>query len=172
MRYDVHYIYNIRRVLYCRFPLIETQLSRILDIGWFQNSHILNSVEFNCLFFYEGLKQNLLANQLNINIADLVEIVRLHVNIGKLFATQALSQTQKNVSEPQTGIEPATFWSPVRRSNHCATRTQMAERRPRCVPVRIATCDTRTAGTAVSICQYILIINEYIYMKMTCSLVN
>ena len=27
------------------------------------------------------------------------------------FATQALSQTQKNVSEPQTGIEPATFWS-------------------------------------------------------------
>ena len=28
---------------------------------------------------------------------------------GKLFATQALSQTQKNVSEPQTGIEPATF---------------------------------------------------------------
>ena len=50
---------------------------------------------------------------------------------GKLFATQALSQTQKNVSEPQTGIEPATFWSPVRRSNHWATRTQMAERRPR-----------------------------------------
>ena len=28
---------------------------------------------------------------------------------GKLFATQALSQTQKNVSEPQTGIEHATF---------------------------------------------------------------
>ena len=32
---------------------------------------------------------------------------------GKLkkncFATQALSQTQKNVSEPQMGIEPATF---------------------------------------------------------------
>ena len=27
----------------------------------------------------------------------------------KLFATQALSQTQKNISEPQTGIEPATF---------------------------------------------------------------
>ena len=27
----------------------------------------------------------------------------------KLFATQALSQTQKNVSVPQTGIEPATF---------------------------------------------------------------
>ena len=56
--------------------------------------------------------------------------------LGKLFATQALSQTQKNVSEPQTGIEPATFWSPVRRSNHWAARTQMAERRPRCVPVR------------------------------------
>ena len=30
---------------------------------------------------------------------------------GKLFATQALSQTQKNVSEPQTGIEPATFFN-------------------------------------------------------------
>ena len=29
-----------------------------------------------------------------------------HRNIGKLFATQALSQTPKNVSEPQTGIEP------------------------------------------------------------------
>ena len=28
---------------------------------------------------------------------------------GKLFATQALSQTKKNVSEHQTGIEPATF---------------------------------------------------------------
>ena len=28
---------------------------------------------------------------------------------GKLFATQALSQTQKNVSEPQMGIEPTTF---------------------------------------------------------------
>ena len=25
------------------------------------------------------------------------------------FATQVLSQTQKNVSEPQTGIEPTTF---------------------------------------------------------------
>ena len=27
----------------------------------------------------------------------------------KLSATQAQSQTQKNASEPQTGIEPATF---------------------------------------------------------------
>ena len=54
----------------------------------------------------------------------------------KLFATQALSQTQKNVSEPQTGIKPATYWSLVRRSNHWATRSQMAERRPRYVPVR------------------------------------
>ena len=31
----------------------------------------------------------------------------------KLFATQALSQTEKNVSEPQMGIKPATFWSPL-----------------------------------------------------------
>ena len=37
---------------------------------------------------------------------------------GKLFATQALVQTQKIVSEPQTGIELATFRSPVRRSTH------------------------------------------------------
>ena len=28
---------------------------------------------------------------------------------GNCFATQALSQTHKNVSEPQIGIEPATF---------------------------------------------------------------
>ena len=37
----------------------------------------------------------------------------------------------------------------------------MAERRPRCVPVR--TRDTRTANTAVLICQYILLTNIYIY---------
>ena len=29
------------------------------------------------------------------------------------FLLKHLSQTQKNVSEPQTGIKPATFWSPV-----------------------------------------------------------
>ena len=34
---------------------------------------------------------------------------RIYMYEGKLFATQALSQTQKNVSEPQTEIEPATF---------------------------------------------------------------
>ena len=33
---------------------------------------------------------------------------------------------RKTISEPQTGIEPATFWWPVRRSNHWATKTQMA----------------------------------------------
>ena len=38
----------------------------------------------------------------------------------KLFATQALSQTEKNVSEPQMGIKPATFWSPVKSSNKVA----------------------------------------------------
>lgn len=37
-----------------------------------------------------------------------------------------------SVSVPQTGIEPASFWSPVRRSNHCAPKTQMAERRLHC----------------------------------------
>ena len=35
----------------------------------------------------------------------------------KISAARALSQTPKNVSEPQTGIEPTTFRSPVRRSN-------------------------------------------------------
>ena len=29
---------------------------------------------------------------------------------GKLFATQALSQTQKTVSEPQTEVEPSDVW--------------------------------------------------------------
>ena len=33
--------------------------------------------------------------------------------------------TQKMISEPQTGIEPATFWWPVRRTNHWAKETQM-----------------------------------------------
>ena len=33
---------------------------------------------------------------------------------------------RKTLSEPQTGIEPATFWWPVRRSNHWATKTQVA----------------------------------------------
>ena len=33
---------------------------------------------------------------------------------------------RKTISEPQTGIEPTTFWWPVRRSNHWATKTQMA----------------------------------------------
>ena len=84
----------------------------------------------------------------------------------KLFATQVLSQTQKNVSEPQTGIEPTTFWSPVRHPNHWATRTQMAERRPRYVPVR--TRDIRSANTAVSICQYILLTNIYIWRWHAC----
>ena len=32
---------------------------------------------------------------------------------------------RKTISEPQTGIEPATFWWPVRRSNYWATKTQM-----------------------------------------------
>ena len=80
------------------------------------------------------------------------------------FATQALSQTRT------TGIEPATFWSPVGHSNHWATRTQMAERRPRCVPVRKR--DTRTAkqqSRYVSISYYLTgirnKINEYIYIR-------
>ena len=38
-----------------------------------------------------------------------VKTLARFIYIWKLFATQALSQTQKNVSEPETGIEPATF---------------------------------------------------------------
>ena len=47
-------------------------------------------------------------------IMNYIEIKR------ELFATQALSQTQKNVSEPQTGIEPAT--SDHRRSENLRVR--------------------------------------------------
>ena len=61
------------------------------------------------------------------------------LQLGKLkenfLATQAFANPE-NISEPQTGIEPATFWSPVKRSNHWATKTQMAERRLRYVLVR------------------------------------
>ena len=32
---------------------------------------------------------------------------------------------RKTISEPQTGIEPATFWWPVRHSNDWASETQM-----------------------------------------------
>ena len=39
----------------------------------------------------------------------------------------------------------------------------MAERRPRCVPIRMRDTRTCTANTAVSICQYILLTNIYIY---------
>ena len=35
-------------------------------------------------------------------------------------------QSGSTVYEPQTGIEPATFWWPVRRSNHWAMKTKMA----------------------------------------------
>ena len=56
----------------------------------------------------------------------------------------------------QTGIEPATFWSHVRRSNHWATRTQMPERRLRCARVR--TCDIYVLLIQQSryVCMYIL----------------
>ena len=44
----------------------------------------------------------------------------------ELFATQALSQTQKNAGD---GNQTWAFWSLVRRSNHWAIRTQMAKTR-------------------------------------------
>ena len=86
---------------------------------------------------------------------------------GKLFATQALSQTQKNVSEPQTGIEPATFWSPVRRSNHWAIQGLRLQREGHDVYRFVSA--THVTNTAVSICQYILLTNiskssSYIYI--------
>ena len=76
---------------------------------------------------------------------------------------------KRESQKPQTGIEPAaTFWSPVRHSNHWGTGTQMAERRLRCVLVR--TCDIRTANTAVSICLCILLtdIQAYRFTVMRC----
>ena len=36
------------------------------------------------------------------------------------------SYLRKTISDPQTGIEPATFWRPERRTNHWATEAQMA----------------------------------------------
>ena len=42
-----------------------------------------------------------------------IKYISSDLQLGKLkenfLATQALSQTQKNVSEPRTGSEPATF---------------------------------------------------------------
>ena len=58
-----------------------------------------------------------------------------YMYMENFLATQAFANPE-NISEPQTGIEPATFLSPVRRSNHWATKTQMAERRLRYVLVR------------------------------------
>ena len=65
---------------------------------------------------------------------------------GKLFAISKLNRKLRKM-KPQTGIEPTTFWSSVRRSNRWATRPQLAERRLRCVLFR--TCDILTANTAV-----------------------
>ena len=56
---------------------------------------------------------------------------------------QALS-SEKTISELQTGIEPATFWWPVRCSSHWATKTQMVSQgasstyvRPKCKPLYV-----------------------------------
>ena len=43
------------------------------------------------------------------------------------------------ISEPQMGINPTTFWSPVRPFSYWATRSQMAEQRLRQVLVHM--CD-------------------------------
>ena len=48
------------------------------------------------------------------------------LQLGKL--KEALSQTQKNVSEPQTGIEPATCCSPVRLVNSTLGKTSASMR--------------------------------------------
>ena len=59
---------------------------------------------------------------------------------SNLFAFNANS-LKKMFLSPRRESNPQAFWSPVRRilSNHWATRTQMRERRLRCVLVR--TCD-------------------------------
>ena len=51
------------------------------------------------------------------------EVWELEYNLRGMKDRQA--QYSENDSEPQTGIEPATFWWPVGRSNHWATKTQM-----------------------------------------------
>ena len=68
----------------------------------------------------------------NICIWYKIQIFAIEENV---LATQAFTNPE-NISKPQTGIEPATFWSPVGRSNYWATKTQMAERRLRYVLVR------------------------------------
>ena len=128
--------------------------SRIHDIGMGPTSlkqifHSTNGLAliFLCLMFNITLPinwqdynmgENLKFPLLN-NVKCSIYIYEDDMQLGKLkencLLLKLYRKTQKNVSEPQTGIEPATFWSPVRRSNHWATRTQMAERRPRCIPV-------------------------------------
>ena len=91
-------------------------------------------------------------------------------NFPRAFPTSRVHPKLDGVrhSEPQTWIEPTTtFWPLVRCSNHWATRTRMAKRRPRCALVR--TRDIRAANYwTVSICLYILLTVIY---KMTSSLV-
>ena len=53
----------------------------------------------------------------------------------KPFCYSSFIANLEDVSESQTGIEPATFWSPVRSSNLWATRIQMAERRLNVLPL-------------------------------------
>ena len=46
------------------------------------------------------------------DISKLHYLYKAKIRISNMIklATQALLQTQQNLSEPQTGIEPATFW--------------------------------------------------------------
>ena len=68
-----------------------------------------------------------------------IKYISSDLQFGKLkenvLATQTFANPE-NISEPQMGIEPTTFWSPVGHSNHWAIKTQMAERRLRYVLVR------------------------------------
>ena len=60
------------------------------------------------------------------NYTRLLSIIsRYKIYIEIIDKWSSSSILRKTISEPQTGIEPATFWWPVRRSNHWATKAQM-----------------------------------------------
>ena len=58
----------------------------------------------------------------NLRGADISLIAFVDDSANQMIESPIL---RKTISEPQTGIEPATFWWPVRRSNHWATKPQM-----------------------------------------------
>ena len=92
-----------------------TRLDRLSDRSQFVCSsvHIQIAFDFDLRFDLTHLCGRTLKQ---IYMKWLAALDNLKVNYLLLKLNR---KNQKNISEPrQTGIEPATFWSPVRRSNH------------------------------------------------------